>query len=399
MKSVLIVFVSVLLFFNTSNACSMYKITRDGKTIVGNNEDWISLNTKMWFEPAGNKKYGVMNVGFFNNFAQGGINEAGLMFDGFAMPYLEVKNTEGKINISLGQAVQNVMHSSASVREAKDYLSTVNLSALASGMIVFVDRTGEYLIVEGDELILGNDAEQSFSNFYPSKTKSREEVDIPFYQNGLKYLKNSTAQPSINYCSSVMDNLGQKRTSQLSVIATQYSNIFDLENLTIRFYHYSNYDNPVDIDLKKELQKGKHEMIIPELFPKNTEGYQTYLKYNDAESPASFLKACLAKDIKGKSEKDIEFCKETYAQFINTIGYEWLYDMKNAKGAIAIFKYGTELLPTNANLFDSLGEGFFEDENYKEAIENYKKSLALNPQNSNATKMIEKIKEKQKLEK
>ena len=44
-------------------ACSMYKITKNGKTIVGNNEDFLSPNNQFWFEVAGDKEFGVMYMG------------------------------------------------------------------------------------------------------------------------------------------------------------------------------------------------------------------------------------------------------------------------------------------------------------------------------------------------
>ena len=41
-----------------------------------------------------------------------------------------------------------------------------------------------------------------------------------------------------------------------------------------------------------------------------------------------------------------------------------------------------------------LGEGYMKDGNTKLAIKNYEKSLKLNPDNENAEKMLEKLKEK-----
>ncbi|MFK7774153.1 MAG: nuclear transport factor 2 family protein [Saprospiraceae bacterium] len=389
MKNILISLVIILLFSNATYACSMYKITHDEKTIVGNNEDWHNPNTQIWFTPKGNEKYGIMNVGFIDGFAQGAINDGGLMFDGFAMPYLEVKNTKGKTKMSISKMIRHIMHSYASVNDVKAYLAKINLGGFTNSMIVFVDQKGDYLIVEGDELIIGNDAEKSFSNFYPSQTKSLADVNIPFYQNGLKFINSSKATPSVDYCGLVMKNLAQDR-------ATQYSTIYDLENLVVRVYHYQNYENFVEINLKEELQKGAHTLLIPELFPKDTKGYEIYSKYNDAENPTRYIREAWEKDSQGKIGKDLENFKGDFANFLNTIGYEWLNDKGNAKGASAIFEYGTKLFPKNANLYDSYGEALFANKKYNAAIKNYKKSFALNPENSNATQMIEKIQAEQK---
>lgn len=68
---------------------------------------------------------------------------------------------------------------------------------------------------------------------------------------------------------------------------------------------------------------------------------------------------------------------------INSWGYELLRDGMHAE-SIAIFSFGTRLLPEDANLFDSLGEAQ-EAAGYKEdAVRSYRRSLELNPKNSNA---------------
>src|SRR3954470_24608498 len=96
MKHLVTIFTFLILFPLINYACSMCKITMNGKTVVGNNEDWWNPNSQIQFEPAQKGKYGYMCVGFDDNFAQGAVNEAGLMFDGFAMPYKASRNTVKK---------------------------------------------------------------------------------------------------------------------------------------------------------------------------------------------------------------------------------------------------------------------------------------------------------------
>ena len=76
-----------------SLACSMFSFQVDGKTLVGNNEDYFDPDTWMWTDKSG--KYGSVFFGFGNFFAQGGMNEAGLVFDGFAMEARKVNDVEG----------------------------------------------------------------------------------------------------------------------------------------------------------------------------------------------------------------------------------------------------------------------------------------------------------------
>ncbi|MCC4213069.1 tetratricopeptide repeat protein [Leeuwenhoekiella parthenopeia] len=51
------------------------------------------------------------------------------------------------------------------------------------------------------------------------------------------------------------------------------------------------------------------------------------------------------------------------------------------------------IYPTSANLSDSLAEAYFHNEDYQNAILNYKKSLKLNPENQNAINRLKQLKE------
>jgi cytochrome c-type biogenesis protein CcmH/NrfG len=62
--------------------------------------------------------------------------------------------------------------------------------------------------------------------------------------------------------------------------------------------------------------------------------------------------------------------------------------------AIAVFLLNTELFPESSNTWDSLGEAYMEAGETELAIANYEKSLALDPTNSNAATMLERLREK-----
>jgi cytochrome c-type biogenesis protein CcmH/NrfG len=50
-------------------------------------------------------------------------------------------------------------------------------------------------------------------------------------------------------------------------------------------------------------------------------------------------------------------------------------------------------MPNNSNIYDSLGEAYYINEDWNNSIINYAKSLALNPENINAITKISKIHE------
>jgi len=75
---------------------------------------------------------------------------------------------------------------------------------------------------------------------------------------------------------------------------------------------------------------------------------------------------------------------------INMLGYDHL-GKGSIEFAIAVFKLNVEMYPKSSNVYDSLGEAYMKNGDNKLAIFNYKKSLDLDPNNTNAVKMLEKM--------
>jgi tetratricopeptide (TPR) repeat protein len=80
-------------------------------------------------------------------------------------------------------------------------------------------------------------------------------------------------------------------------------------------------------------------------------------------------------------------CKEND---LNTLGYTLLNRNMTAE-AIKVFKLAVEIFPDSANLYDSLGEAYMKSGDSRNAINHYKKSLDLNPDNNNAKGMLERL--------
>ncbi|WP_299060481.1 serine hydrolase [uncultured Polaribacter sp.] len=77
-------------------------------------------------------------------------------------------------------------------------------------------------------------------------------------------------------------------------------------------------------------------------------------------------------------------------QEMNNVGYA-LLKLDKVDDALEIFKFNTKLFPNSANVYNSLAECYFKIGNKELALSNYKKSLELNPKNSNAKKQIDKV--------
>ena len=83
--------------------------------------------------------------------------------------------------------------------------------------------------------------------------------------------------------------------------------------------------------------------------------------------------------------------KETFfPNDLNNLGYRLLGEGQKAD-AVKVFKANVEFYPSDANAHDSLAEGYMEAGQKAEAILHYQKSLALNPGNTHAVEMIQKL--------
>jgi CubicO group peptidase (beta-lactamase class C family) len=79
---------------------------------------------------------------------------------------------------------------------------------------------------------------------------------------------------------------------------------------------------------------------------------------------------------------------------LNVLGYE-LLRMGRAKEAVEFFRLNVEAYPQAFNTYDSLAEAYMVNGDKELAIQNYKKSLELNPKNANAVEQLKKLEAKQ----
>jgi pimeloyl-ACP methyl ester carboxylesterase len=75
---------------------------------------------------------------------------------------------------------------------------------------------------------------------------------------------------------------------------------------------------------------------------------------------------------------------------LNTLGYEQLQS-QHVREAVALFKLNAQMYPDGFNTYDSLAEAYMAQGDSQAAIMNYRKSLALNPNNTNAVSMLKKL--------
>lgn len=263
----------LLLLTDNANPCSMYKITAAGKTMLGSNYDAYYLTTRIWFENGKNSgDYGAVFTGGRvvgeNNIApQSGMNEFGLAFTQAAVHSKESKAANKKTIVNTTTYLKDILHKCKTVEEVKDYINQYDHS-IFSAVFLYTDKSGKYLIVEPDTMIMGNEPKYVLSNFCPSTTTDLNEVKLVRYRNGVEFLK-SKIDTTIDFCTALSDTMHVCRKKIGD--GTLLTSIWNVNAGITYLYFYHDYKHLVQFNLKDELAKGNHAFEIPTLFPPNAE--------------------------------------------------------------------------------------------------------------------------------
>jgi CubicO group peptidase (beta-lactamase class C family) len=92
------------------------------------------------------------------------------------------------------------------------------------------------------------------------------------------------------------------------------------------------------------------------------------------------------RELKAKQTTTYDFAEPE----LNQLGYQLLASGK-MREAVEIFKLNVEAYPQGFNTYDSLAEAYMRLNEREPAIANYKKSLELNPKNTNAVDMLKRL--------
>jgi len=252
-----------LLLMSVPVAACTGLVVQDGeRVLVGNNEDWFNPRTKIWFiQPVG-ERYGSIFFGFDNFWPQGGMNQKGLFFDGFALKPKAVEEPEAKPRFK-GNLIKEIMATCATVEETLALLDRYSLSFMNHFQLLIADATGDAAIVEANAVIRKQGVYQVVTNFRQSET-DRAAISCPRYLTARDMLK-KCRDDKIDCIRKVLDATHQEEKS-----LTLYSNIYDLKARRVHVYHFHNFQDEVVIDLEAALT-GKPEVIdLPTLFPPNS---------------------------------------------------------------------------------------------------------------------------------
>lgn len=278
MKCLKVLFSLFFVFsISLSNACSMYKITKNVKTFVGCNHDTWLTTPQIWFEiGTKNAPYGTVFTGSRfdgkNGYApQSGMNEHGLVFSRLTSYHPKIENSimDSKTKITNPTFyLKDILHNCKTIADVKAYIEKYDQSYFMEDVFIYIDKSGDYIVVEPYKIIEGNDPTYVLSNFCPSITSEDDARRLVRYKKGVDFLKDNY-EADLEFCRNVSDTMSVCREKIGD--GTLITSIFDSTNGTVNIYFYHDYNHTVQYNLKDELTKGNHILKIDSLFPKNEE--------------------------------------------------------------------------------------------------------------------------------
>jgi hypothetical protein len=267
-----IVSIIVVLPINAS-ACTGFTFSNEEKVLVGSNEDWYDYDFWVRFLVGKNDTYGRLIIE--NHWPippdpnwhcpQVGMNDQGLFYDCFATPSLIPVNSSSKpyyynssdyYRYSLESYCLSVC---STIDEVIDIYDNYNLEHMENYQVLWVDNTGESIIIEGDDIVFKKGDHQVVTNFIQTHP---ELGGYPCwrYDIALNMLDNMQ-DFSVEFFTSICN-----ATHQTGTYPSVFSGVYDLNDEIINLYYFYNYDNVAVIDLNEELLLGEHVYFLSDLF-------------------------------------------------------------------------------------------------------------------------------------
>ncbi len=364
----------------------------NGRTVLaGNNEDWINPFPIIWFQPAKDGKFGYMGFGFQSGWPkmedyqwEGAVNEKGLFYDYATTEEVKVPRDPNKSDCWWLSG--KIIEECSTVDEAIQVFSEYNFKdGVWKGHYMIGDRFGNSAIIEPLGVIRREHSYQIATNFLLSRTDPETSND-PRYRLALKWFEQAD-QISLDLFRRILADTHMETFNGSS--GTLYSYIHDLKKGDVYIYNFHDYDQVVKLNIHDELKKGEHVMLISSIFPNENFAAQNYrATYVTTE----MLRKALQNGVTGE-DGAIAFLKLLNAPDPNParyqLGEEYLIAGGNAliqynklNEAVELFKYIVEEFPQSANAYDSLGDAYRKAGQTDLAIESFRKSLQLNPNNN-----------------
>ena len=282
----------------------------DGENVLGgNNEDFVNPNTRIWFLPPEDGKFGRALVGYDHFFWQGGMNDQGLFFDAMSVEEA-VKVEQGDKPKYQGSLPSKALESCADVDCVLELFDEYHAYDTWMFQFLFGDASGKSVLIEphqvshGGRFLVG-------TNFFQSTTDVNDCRYCDRYWTARSMFENSD-RISIELMRDILS-----ATHLEDSYPTLYSTIYDLNEKMIYLYLYHNFEEVRIFDLDEELAKGFHvydmfnlfeDTLDYYIFARTERGRQAEIRstYLPVEMDSILYSAYLG-DYKGPEDMDMAF--------------------------------------------------------------------------------------------
>jgi choloylglycine hydrolase len=256
-----------VLFWGEAHACSVlyYVDHHSGKIFVANNEDyWYDAEAYIQIFPASGKKLARLWYGW-DNFAQGGINEAGFFFDGAVTPEQVVPEGTHAPRGNLGDLL---LARCRNVEEALALLDKKDI-ALNNAHMMLGDASGNAVVVEWmdgqQRLIPIRDNHLIMTNFLLSDP-ARDPHPCPRYQAiekqviKLKEVNRPVDMKDVGNALAVAAQTPRKMDED-RVGGTLYSSFMNITDMKFVLVHKLDNSRIIRLDLNEVFEGDKKKRI------------------------------------------------------------------------------------------------------------------------------------------
>lgn len=267
LKFIALIILESLFVLTQVQACSVlyYVDSTTGKVYFVNNEDyWYDVKAYIQIEPKSKKKLARLWYGW-DKFAQGGINEAGLVFDAAVIP--EQKKIPGYHNprSNLGD---KILAKCSTVEEALAFLEKRRIALNRSHMMIG-DKTGKAVIVEwikGErKLHWIEDNKLIMTNFLLSDSSAG---NYPCYrynsiEKRIQEMEKSDEEINLLLVGNTFGQAGQPPRADKNgrIGGTVYTSFINLTDMEFFLSYKLSNQNMVNLNLKTEFSRTKNQKI------------------------------------------------------------------------------------------------------------------------------------------
>lgn len=272
MKAKISLLITIFLLFISARQvfpCTVFTVSNATAVLVGNNEDYVDTQTKIWFVPAVDGKFGKVCFGFDYSYPQGGMNDQGLFFDWYASgqlracPVLPGQMLPGDIKLEKTPSVDELISFYKSNANANDIL--LETCKTVDDALLFYTKYYEPSFGYAQLLVAdknGNSAVLTWDWDKNQKTITRKNGEYQVIGVGTEIIERELRKGEYE----VTDLYFRMLLKDASINFTRYSNIYDLKNGTVEVFKMRDFRESIKFKLSDELGKGKANYSLESFF-------------------------------------------------------------------------------------------------------------------------------------